>query len=428
MHILVTGAAGFIGRHICARLLRDGHAVTAAVRAPASIARRFPGMRGVAIDMNRLVAPDAWAPLLAGVDAVVNCAGVLQSGRGQSATAIHATAPKALFDACVAAGIARVVQISAVSADAAAGTEYALSKQAADDHLRGLALDWVVLRPSLVYAQGSYGGTSLLRGIAGLPVVMPLPGGGAQQFQPIHADDLAETVLRCLTGPALARRTLEPVGPEILSMRQILERLRAWLDLPPARPLRIPLAAVRWAARLGDAIGRGPLRSTALARMDYGNTGDFAAFAAAIGFRPRSMAEAFAAAPSHVQDRWHARLYFLRPLSTATLAALWLGSGIAGLVDATDARATAAALGLAPPWATAAAIGFSVLDLAIGAALVAGRVERMLGPLQFALIALYTLGFGSLMPRLWLDPLGRLVKNLPILATVALWMALRDDR
>jgi uncharacterized protein YbjT (DUF2867 family) len=111
MQILITGATGFIGRHICARLLPDGHVVTAAVRDTASVARRFPGIRSVPIDMNRMVSMADWMPVLEGIDAVVNCAGILQSGRGQSAAAIHAAAPRALFDACVARRVRRVVQI-----------------------------------------------------------------------------------------------------------------------------------------------------------------------------------------------------------------------------------------------------------------------------------------------------------------------------
>ncbi len=416
MHVLLTGATGFIGRHLCARLLADGHRVTAAVRAPASARRRFPGIHTMAVDLNRMTAAADWAPLLAGVDAVVNCAGILQSRRGQSADAIHARSPAALFDACAAAGIRRVVQISAVSADPAAGTEYALSKKAADDHLRALDLDWVVLRPSLVYGPGSHGGTSTLRGLAGLPWLLPLIGDGGQPFQPIHVDDLAATVARCLTDPALARRTLDPVGPETLTLRQILEATRAWLDLPPARPVRIPTGVVRLIARAGDAVGRGPITTTALRQLDYGNVADPATFKAAIGFRPRSLAEAYRQAPSHVQDRWHARLYWLKPALTAALALLWLGSGAAGLLNPPPG---------APP---VPAVAFSLLDIAIGLALAAGRGGPRLGLAQGGLVAGYTLGIGAAQPALWLEPYGPLLKNLPILAAIAAWTALQDER
>jgi uncharacterized protein YbjT (DUF2867 family) len=428
MRILLTGATGFIGRHICARLLAGGHSITAAVRDPASAVRRFPGARAVRIDMNRMVSVADWVPLLDGIDAVVNCAGILQSGRGQSAAAIHSAAPRALFDACVAAGVRRVVQLSAVSADAGAGTEYALTKKAADDHLRDLDLDWVVLQPSLVYAQGSYGGTSMIRGLAGLPFVTPLIGDGGQRFQPIHADDLAETVARCLEQPAPVRVTLDPVGPQTLSLRDILGLTRQWLDLPPAQTISVPVGLVRLLARIGDAVGSGPLRTTSLEQMEYGNVSDPVAFEQAIGFRPRTMAEAFLAAPSHVQDRWHARLYALGPVLTMALSLLWLISGLSGLWRFDEASDIAATLGMPAGLIPGAVIVSSALDIAIGLALAAGLRSRFLGPLQLVLIGGYTLGFGALMPALWTDPLGRLVKNLPILAAVAVWIALQDDK
>jgi uncharacterized protein YbjT (DUF2867 family) len=324
--------------------------------------------------------------------------------------------------------VRRVVQISAVSADAEAGTEYALTKKAADDHLRGLDLDWVVLRPSLVYAQGSCGGTSLLRGLAGLPFLMPMVGDGGQRFQPIHADDLAETLVRCLEEPKLARKTLEPVGPETLSMRQILEMTRRWLDLPAARALPVPLPLVRLLARIGDLLDLGPLRTTSVEQIEYGNVSDAAAFEAAIGFRPRTMAAAFEAMPSHVQDRWHARLYFLRPTLTVALSLLWCISGLAGLFNSTEAVAIATGLHIPGSAAHIAVIAFSLVDIGIGIALVAAVGQRYLGPIQLCLVAGYTIGFGLLMADLWGDPFGGLVKNIPILAAIGVWVALRDER
>jgi uncharacterized protein YbjT (DUF2867 family) len=427
MRLLITGATGFIGRHLCAALLTAGHQIVAAVRDPASAQRRFPGIEAVRIDMMAMTAPHHWQELLRGIDAVINCAGILQSRRGQSARVIHVTAPAALFDACLAAGVRRVIQISAVSADLEAGTEYALSKRAGDEHLRGLDLDWVVLRPSLVYGSGSYGGTSMLRGLAGLPFCIPLVGDGGQQFQPIHVDDLAETVRRALEDPMLIRRTLDPVGPEILTLRQIVERLRAWLDLPPVPMIPIPLGLIRRVARIGDVLEWGPLCTTSVDQIVYGNIADAAAFEAAIGFRPRSMAQALREAPSHVQDRWHARLYVLRPMLSAALFLLWLGSGIAGMTALGSVAAILEPLGISNAQGVLAGLLFSLADLALAGALLL-RPSRRLGLLQFALVAAYTLGLGVILPGLWLDPFGRLLKNLPILATIAVWTVWQDER
>jgi uncharacterized protein YbjT (DUF2867 family) len=136
LRILLTGANGFIGGRLLAGLRARGHIVVAAVRDPAGLYGRWPDVAAIAVDFNRDTTEEIWRPRLAGIDAVINCAGVLHSGRGQDIDAIHATTPMALFDACVAAGVGKVIQISAISADAEVGTTYALTKKRADDHLR----------------------------------------------------------------------------------------------------------------------------------------------------------------------------------------------------------------------------------------------------------------------------------------------------
>ena len=430
MHVLVLGATGVIGRHVAARLLAAGHRVSAAARDTASLRRRFPQARAIAVDLNRMTSPAPWLPLLAGVDAVVNCAGILQERRGQSIAAIHRDAPIALFRACQEQGVRRVVQVSAVSADEAAGTAYAATKKAADDVLRGLDLDWTVLRPSLVYGRGSFGGTSFLRGLAGLPFVTPLIGSGGQSFTPIHVTDLATTVLMAVDGK-LARRTLDPCGPETLDMAAIVARTRAWLDLPPAWPLRLPLALVRLIARAGDLVGAGPVNSTALRQLEHGNAADPDAFAGAVGFTPRSMQAAFARSPSHVQDRWHARLYFLRPLSAAALFLTWLASGLIGLFAPVEITA-AVARGFGIPATAAPALGVAacLLDIALALSIMATPPRRtwMSAAAQIVVVFGYTVVLSVAQPALWTDPFGPLLKNLAVLALIGIWAAMRDER
>src|SRR6266481_841295 len=113
MRILLTGANGFIGRYLRARLSTAGHDVVPALRNPVQTDALLPQPRSIAVDFNRDVTPQAWLPRLRGIDAVINCAGILQGGRGQSIAAIHEQAPKALFAACESAGVKRVIQISA---------------------------------------------------------------------------------------------------------------------------------------------------------------------------------------------------------------------------------------------------------------------------------------------------------------------------
>jgi uncharacterized membrane protein YphA (DoxX/SURF4 family) len=219
------------------------------------------------------------------------------------------------------------------------------------------------------------------------------------------------------------------VGPETLTLREIVARTRQWLDLPALGEIAVPVAVARFIARIGDVVGAGPMRTTSLAQMEYGNVSDAAAFEAAIGFRPRTMTEAFQRSPSHVQDRWHARLYFLRPILTLALAILWIGSGTAGLLNPPEDIGTLLGrLGIGAAFAPTIAIAFSILDLLIGFTLLSGRASRWLGALQLAVVAAYTAGIGAAAPSLWADPYGRLIKNIPILGLIAVWAILEDDK
>jgi uncharacterized protein YbjT (DUF2867 family) len=391
MRVLLTGANGFIGRYLLSALIQAGHEVVPAVRRPAETDRLLARPASVRIDFNHATEPREWMPHLAGIDAVINCAGILQARPGQSIDAIHAGAPIALFRACEASGIRRLIQISAISAEAGAGTHYAATKHAADAYLATTGLDWVILRPSLIYAQGAQGGTALFRAIAALPLFTPLPGDGQQRFQPIHMDDLTGAVVRILADPAIRHVTIDPVGPEPITLRQLFADLRQWLGFAPVLAIPVPMPVIRLAARLGDVAG-GSLNSTAIRQVEFGNTGPVEPFAAATGIRPRGWKAGLHQQPAQTQDRWHARLYFVRPVLRTALALFWLATGLSQ--------------GMTILGIVALAIGVAVLLLP--------RRPLALAAIQVAAIILLAAGLRF--------------TSLPILAAVLTLAAIESDR
>ena len=152
MRILVTGATGFIGGAVVDALLARGHVPVPAVRDVAAAKRRWPQLDAVACDFMRDTAAATWRPRLIGIDAVVNAVGILRESRGASFDALHSATPRALFAACAEAGVARVVQVSALGADAQAASRYHLSKREADDALLALPLRATIIQPSVVFA------------------------------------------------------------------------------------------------------------------------------------------------------------------------------------------------------------------------------------------------------------------------------------
>jgi uncharacterized protein YbjT (DUF2867 family) len=104
--ILITGASGFIGRHLADALLRDGHRVVCAVRDPARMQDSRFGY--VAVDFTRDADAASWLARLAGIDVVINAVGILREHQTQTFEAIHSRTPRALFAACLQAGVKRV--------------------------------------------------------------------------------------------------------------------------------------------------------------------------------------------------------------------------------------------------------------------------------------------------------------------------------
>lgn len=426
MRILLLGAGGFIGRHILSELLASGHQVRAVARAVASLREMAPDAEWVALDLARMTRPEAWAPHLAGVDCVINAAGVL---RGPDMHAVHVAMPQALHAACRKAEIRRVILISAVSARPDVATDYARTKLEGEAALRSSGLRWTIFRPSLVIAEGSYGGTSLLRGLSALPLFQPLPGDGSFAFSPIHADDLARSVRLACEDLWFVNTTLEPAGPQTLTLRELMTRYRRWLGFGRTRLLSIPMPVMRMLGRIGDLAGSGPVSTNSLTQLAAGNAADGDAFAQAVGFRPRSLDQAMRDRAAAVQDRWHARLFFLAPAVRWGLALLWLASALLGLFAGHSRTLEVLAAAGAPEAAAfPLQIGTALLDLAIAALVVRDSRARIATAAQLAVVAGYTLALTIALPALWTDPLGPLLKNLPILLLILVHGAIGDRR
>ena len=426
MRVLVLGAGGFIGRHIVGDFLDAGDEVVGTARSTETLSLAVPKAKFVAIDLAKALRVEDWLGHLAGVDVIVNVAGVL---RGPDMDAVHVAMPKALYEAAKIVAVRRVVLISAISARSDVMTDYSLSKLEGEAGLRASGLDWTILRPSLVYGDGSYGGTSLMRGVAGTPFFIPLPGSGDFAFTPIHVRDLARCVRIGCEESFASNQVLEPVGPETLTLKELLARYRTWLGFGPARFLRIPMPIMRLFGRIGDLAGDGPISTNSLAQMVAGNAGDSEAFARSIRFAPRSLEAALQERPAQVQDRWHARLFFLSPILQAVLVFMWLASAWLGLIHGeAQTKALVHNLGLPLGLADPLRIASSVLDIIIAGLVVFDRSVSRTAVVQLVVVIGYTLVIGFALPQLWLDPLGPLLKNLPVMLAIVVYGVIGDKR
>lgn len=413
-----------IGSALVAALAEAGHTPVPAVRDLAAAQGRWPGWPGVQVDFTSASTPEAWRPHLVGIDAVINAVGILREHGPQSFAAVHAQAPCALFRACAAAGVQRVVQISALGAGEDAGTAYHRSKHEADRCLLALPIRGTVLQPSLVFAPQGASARMFLT-LAALPV-LGVPGHGRQPVAPVHLEDLVAAVLAVLHDDDPPVR-LSVVGPHCLTLRDYLSGLRAGLGLGRARILPTPMPLVRLGAAVGSVWPGALLDRDTLAMLERGNCDDPAPLARLLGRPPRAVS-AFLSSAERGTQRREAQLRWLLPLLRLAMAAVWLATGIVslGVYPVEDSLALLARTGLTGTPALWALYSAAVLDLAFGIGLLTLRRRRWLYRAQALLILAYTAIITWHLPEFWLHPYGPVLKNLPMLAGIVVLHELEE--
>jgi uncharacterized protein YbjT (DUF2867 family) len=421
MRVLLTGASGFIGRAVAQALRERGHAVVRVLRHPRPDAQDV-----VQADFAGVPRRGWWLTRLAGVDAVVNAVGILREQGGQTFRALHTDAPIELFQACAAAGVHTVVQVSALGADAQARSAYHRSKKAADDVLRSLPLAGAVVQPSLVYGPG---GTSaaLFNQLAVAPVLL-FPQGGRMLVQPVHIDDVVAGIVRLVETPPLSVATLAFAGPQPIALRDYLGDLRAALGEPRRQwVIALPESWFRAGAALAAHVPGSMLDAQTADMLLAGNATQANALPELLGRAPRAPREFVPPAQRELQRR-AAVLGLWQPVLRGTLALLWIWTALVsfGLYPVADSRALLARVGLHGAVATLALYGAAALDLVLGVLTLAApaRWRRPVWLAQAALIAGYTLIITRFLPGYWLHPYGPISKNIPLLALIGLLWAL----
>ncbi len=240
--VTVFGGSGFLGRHVVQQLAQDGAQIRVACRHPNVAHFLNPlGDVGQIVLMQANVRDDASvARALAGAHEAVNAVGILFERGRQSFAAVHAGAPGRIARAAAAAGVRRLVQVSAIGADRASPSTYARSTAAGEAAARDAFAGTTVLRPSVLFgpdddffnkfAALAHFAPALPVFFAGLPRLRleglyPIPEftAGTTRFQPVYVGDVAKAVARTLVDPAATGQTYELGGPTVYTFREMLE-------------------------------------------------------------------------------------------------------------------------------------------------------------------------------------------------------------
>jgi uncharacterized protein YbjT (DUF2867 family) len=281
--IAVTGATGFVGRHITTALVRRGHTPRVLVRTPA----RSGVLAGLPIERvpGDLGNETALATLVRGADAVVHLVGIIAERGAATFETVHVSGTARVLAAAREAGVAKVVHMSAIGARYEPGaTAYHRTKWRAEELVRASRLAYAIFRPSVINGPESAPIRTLARLHRWSPVV-PLFGDGQFPTQPVWIEDVALAFALAAERPAQGG-VFELGGPEVLSYAQFVQAIGRAVGHP--RPLlSVPLGLARLAATAFAVLGpRAPLTRDQLEMLIEGSATPGNALETVFGIRP----------------------------------------------------------------------------------------------------------------------------------------------
>jgi len=221
--VTVFGGSGFVGRHLVQHLAAEGWVVRVGVRdTERALFLKVLGQPGQVVPMPADVTdPGSVARVVETATAVVNLVGILYEGGRRTFRRVHVDGAANVAQAARAAGVQRLVQMSAIGADADSPAEYGRTKRAGEIAAQEAFPGASVTRPSIVFGPED----DFFNRFAGMARFMPALPAFDTRFQPVYVGDVAEAITRILKDPATAGRTYELGGPQVLSFRQLMQMM-----------------------------------------------------------------------------------------------------------------------------------------------------------------------------------------------------------
>lgn len=307
-HITVLGGSGFLGRNVVAHLANLGHEVKVLTRYRENT-RRLLVLPQVDIVEGNVHSPSFLKREFANTDCVVNLIGILNEFRSsdEKFERVHVGLVESIVTACLDNQVSKFVHVSALKADADEGpSDYLRTKGKAENIIRRQAtgsLKWSILQPSVVFgAEDSF--VNRFAGLLKLPApVLPLPRAQAR-FAPVFVDDVVEAVTACVERPETDGQTYQLCGPQVFSLREIVEKIRAELGVKRAI-VAVPDSIARVQARVMDFVPGKPFSSDNYKSLTVHSICDKDGFAR-LGIKPRSLG---AIMPQYLGDKIKSRRY-----------------------------------------------------------------------------------------------------------------------
>jgi uncharacterized protein YbjT (DUF2867 family) len=286
MNIAIVGATGFVGSHLVPHLVGAGHRVIAISRdgrrltewGDAVVARAADVATGTGVD-----------EALAGAEAVVHLAAIPRETSGRRFAEVNVRGTERVVAATERAGVGRFVHLSVLGVADDPKLAYLYSKWRGEQAVRASSLDWVVLRPSLMFGTGD-GFFNLVKTTLRYwsPGIVAIPGKGDTRFQPLSVDDLAIGVEKSVTDAGRAGSVYELGGPEHLTYRQIVDAVMRATGMRRLK-VGIPIPVISALTAVTDrVVPVFPVSHDQIRSLERPNFTDLDAFERTFGVTPRA--------------------------------------------------------------------------------------------------------------------------------------------
>lgn len=242
--VAVTGATGFVGRHVVRALLASGYTVRALVRDPAKAAQVLPADRRIQLVQGDVLDRKSPANLVAGTEACIHLVGIIREVGTQTFKRMHVDATKAMLEATAATGVSRFLHMSAMGVTPDGKAEYQRTKFEAEQMVRRSGLRWTIMRPSLIHGAGGEFTSMLKAWCTGQaapfffipyftrlvehdqPVLLSRISLESAKVAPIHVDDVARAFVAAIGNPATESEIYNLSGPDVMDWPTMLGTFR----------------------------------------------------------------------------------------------------------------------------------------------------------------------------------------------------------